>query len=76
MGEEQQDSAEDFAEKIEKAVEEHYGEFDGEQAYYRMKEVFDKNVAREAMKRHPKVRGASRSMGVSYPTFRRMIDID
>jgi len=62
-----------FQSELREAIQKHYDEYPDGDVYHLMRDVFDREIAVESMKRIPKVRFAAKRCGVAYTTFRKML---
>ena len=62
-----------FNREIKEAIQKHFDDFPEGDVYYQMREVFDKEVAQEGVRRTSKVKLASKRIGVAYKTLRKMM---
>ena len=59
-----------FDRKLQEAIEEHFDDFPEGNAYYEMREIFDRSVAMEGIKRTNKVKLAAKRIGVALNNIR------
>ena len=62
-----------FKDELRESIHKHFDEFPEGDVYYKMKQVFDNEVASEGIRRTRKAKQASRRLGIAYGTFRKML---
>ena len=61
-----------FKEDIQKVIRKHFDEFPDGAVYYPMREEFDNAVVQESLNKVQRMKQASKRVGLSFKTFRKM----